>query len=217
MSTTESSNDNMNRTRRGSVGNAVFSNLFQRSATTGSASIFPAAAANMNDANRRRLSVSTLGIHGTSPSNASIPYHYRRGSMSTNSDCIDESAIEEDDGSARTAPPTPFTRRMSFGANTRGFRTGGTSPGTDQGAFNWSEQLRTRAESSVTGSRPSFSYTTGLGSSPPRVPQSQHQDTSKSVSEMPAPPSQPMKPKQPERMKPDPFQERILKGDFYMD
>jgi hypothetical protein len=34
---------------------------------------------------------------------------------------------------------------------------------------------------------------------------------------MPAPPSQPMKPKQPERMKPDAFQERILKGDFYMD
>jgi hypothetical protein len=36
---------------------------------------------------------------------------------------------------------------------------------------------------------------------------------------MQAPPAQAaaVKPKQPERRKPDPFQERILKGDFYMD
>jgi len=87
----------------------------------------------------------------------------------------------------------------------------------DQGAFNWSEQLRTRAESSVTGARPSFSYGSGLGTSPPRATQTQSQDRAKSMSEMPAPPSQPMKPKQPERRKPDAFQERILKGDFYMD
>jgi len=36
---------------------------------------------------------------------------------------------------------------------------------------------------------------------------------------MPAPPVQApvVKPKQPEPRKPDAFQERILKGDFYMD
>ncbi|KAG4217820.1 hypothetical protein PC116_g33700 [Phytophthora cactorum] len=36
---------------------------------------------------------------------------------------------------------------------------------------------------------------------------------------MPAPPQQAaaVKPKQPERPKPDPMQDGILKGDFYMD
>jgi hypothetical protein len=44
-------------------------------------------------------------------------------------------------------------------------------------------------------------------------------DRSKSISDMPQPPAQAasVKPKQPERPKPDAFQERILKGDFYMD
>lgn len=137
--------------------------------------------------------------------------------MSTNSDSIDESAIEEEDmpgGGARTAPNTPFVRRMSFGQPAmRGYRPGG-SPGNDQQGFNWSEQLRSRAESSVTGARPSFS----LASSPPRgFP---NHDRAKSVSDMPMPqpPAQAaaVKPKQ-EPRKPDAFQERILKGDFYMD
>ena len=42
----------------------------------------------------------------------------------------------------------------------------------------------------------------------------------KSVSDMPAPPQQAAavaQPKRPERQKPDAMQERILKGDFYMD
>jgi hypothetical protein len=44
-------------------------------------------------------------------------------------------------------------------------------------------------------------------------------ERAKSVSEMPAPPiavPAPTPPR-PERKKPDAFQERILKGDFYMD
>jgi hypothetical protein len=44
-------------------------------------------------------------------------------------------------------------------------------------------------------------------------------ERAKSVSEMPAPPiavPAPAPPR-PERKKPDAFQERILKGDFYMD
>lgn len=93
---------------------------------------------------------------------------------------------------------------------------------SDQG-FNWSEQLRSRAESTVSGSRPSFSFASGLTNSPPRlgaVPPSGGHDRNKSVSEMPAPPAQAPKPRSPPRdtrPKPDHFQERILKGDFYMD
>jgi hypothetical protein len=34
---------------------------------------------------------------------------------------------------------------------------------------------------------------------------------------MPAPPTQPAQPKPEQRRKPDAYQERILKGDFYMD
>ncbi|KAG8421527.1 hypothetical protein J3458_003400 [Metarhizium acridum] len=142
----------------------------------------------------------------------------RRGSMSTSSDSIDENAIEDEDvpGSARTAPNTPFVRRMSFGASAmRGYRPGGNSPGNDQQGFNWSEQLRSRAESSVSaGPRASFS----LASSPPRG--ASHHDRAKSVSDMMQPPVQTpppaQQPKQ-EPRKPDAFQERILKGDFYMD
>ncbi|KAI1446678.1 hypothetical protein F5Y02DRAFT_416565 [Annulohypoxylon stygium] len=53
-------------------------------------------------------------------------------------------------------------------------------------AFNWSEQLRSRAESNVQGHRPSFPA--GRYGSPPRG-NGQH-DRSKSISEMPAPPQQ---------------------------
>ena len=258
-------NDNMNRPRRGSVGNAVFSNLFQRTSTSpGSAPVVPPAV-NMNDAQRRRLSVSTLGVHSGSPTSSSAPYHFRRASTSTNSESIDESAVDEDDSSpngSKNTPTTPF-RRMSMGGPPRGFRNGSISGGKtrpsiphtqgtlhtgpaslrnpsytdatssaginnvadifsppDQSQFNWSEQLRSRAESSISGSRGSFSFGNGFGTSPPRANIMQGQDRAKSVAEMPAPPAQsppPRKPKQPERQKPDAFQERILKGDFYMD
>ncbi|KAL2212313.1 hypothetical protein CC79DRAFT_358728 [Sarocladium strictum] len=263
-----------NRQRRSSITQAAMSNLFQRGGSN-------AGTGPSNDG-RRRLSVTTLGLSGTQQ-NASPSFNLRRGSMSTNSnsDSIDESAIEEDEGQlgAKTAPTTPFVRRMSFGAPTvRGYRAGG-SPGngndpvstspplgrrhsgqkspppaqgssisaalsaagrrsslissslpqastikhprapsdnaasrSDQSGFNWSEQLRSRAESSVSGARPSFS----LASSPPRG--SVQHDRAKSVSDMPQPPVQVPAPKpQPERRKPDAFQERILKGDFYMD
>ncbi|RYP43988.1 hypothetical protein DL768_009500 [Monosporascus sp. mg162] len=62
----------------------------------------------LNDPQRRRLSVTTLGLSGASANGASA-LGIRRGSMSTNSnnsDSIDESAIEYDEigGGARTAP-----------------------------------------------------------------------------------------------------------------
>jgi hypothetical protein len=84
------------------------------------------------------------------------------------------------------------------------------------GGFNWSEQLRSRAESSVSQSqRPSFS-TSPSSAKPTQMPM---HERAKSVSEMPTPPiavPAPIPPR-PERKKPDAFQERILKGDFYMD
>jgi hypothetical protein len=85
-------------------------------------------------------------------------------------------------------------------------------PGEGSG-FNWSEQLRSRAESSVSQTqRPSFSTS-------PSGPKTH--DRTKSVSEMPAPPMAVpppvVAPARPISKKPDAFQERILKGDFYMD
>ncbi|KAK0624712.1 hypothetical protein B0T17DRAFT_616901 [Bombardia bombarda] len=97
---------------------------------------------------------------------------------------------------------------------------------SDQG-FNWSEQLRSRAETTVTsGPRSSFSFASGMGSSPPRgnangggggppSAGSPHHDRARSVSDMPAPPAQAPRARAPQ--KPDHIQERILKGDFYMD
>ena len=270
------------RHRRGSITQAAMSNLFQRGNSNGANGQYGQP---INDAHRRRLSVTTLGLSGSLPNNPAM--NMRRGSMSTNSnnsDSIDENAIDDDDpnGSAKTAPTTPFTRRMSLGGSAmRGYRPGG-SPGNgnknpsspppagrrashafpsaqggsisaalsaannrrasigmpssfqqasntqhtrapsdnntsrpDQQGFNWSEQLRSRAESSVSGARPSFSL---ASTSPPR--HAANHDRAKSVSDMPAPPAQAAAVKSPprqERQKPDAFQERILKGDFYMD
>ncbi|KAG5927659.1 hypothetical protein E4U42_001981 [Claviceps africana] len=265
--------------RRSSITQAAFTQLFQRGSSTGS----NGSNGQMNgafDPQRRRLSVNTIGLSATAPANQPS-FNMRRGSMSTNSDSIDESAIEDDETpcSSRTTPGTPFVRRMSFGGSTmRSYRPGGSSPGNgnnptcppstlgrtasqsrspavsaafsgggrrastamaasagpqasnivpsrapsdsvnsraDQQGFNWSDQLRSRAESSVTGGRPSFS----LASSPPRA--APHHDRARSVSDMAQPPVQApqppvQRPKQ-EPRKPDAFQERILKGDFYMD
>ncbi|RMJ11609.1 hypothetical protein CDV36_008748 [Fusarium kuroshium] len=220
QTTTTNNGEMYTRNRRGSITQAALTNLFQRGNSVPNGSGFPSQSSGPVDTGRRRLSVTTLGLSGTSPTNTSS--FIRRGSMSTNSnnsDSIDENAIEDDDaffGSAKTAPTTPFVPRMSFGtSNMRNIRPNG-SPGNDQQGFNWSEQLRSRAESSVTGARPSFSL---ASTSPPRG-NSIH-DRAKSVSEMPQPPVQAAsvkhQPKQPERPKPDAFQERILKGDFYMD
>jgi len=216
-------NEASNRARRGSFTSQTFNNIFggsvnRSNSTSGPTPPFPgpittAAAQDQ----RRRMSISTLGLSGTSPTQQSpFPFGGRRGSVSTaNSEAIDENAIDDDEGPGRSNPSTPFVRRMSFGA--RALRTvrGSGSPGTtgDGGGFNWSEQLRTRAESSVSQTqRPNFS------TSPSAKPMQMH-ERAKSVSEMPSPPTAvPAAPApRPERKKPDAFQERILKGDFYMD
>lgn len=134
--------------RRSSFAGDTFANLFSshRGSISRSTSDTQAAAANnaaqqptqqypgsissaAAQAQRRRLSLTTLGLSG-SPNQTSPfgSYHNRRDSyVSGTSDAIDESAIEDEPGASQT---TPFGRRMSFGAKAlRDVRTGGTSPG----------------------------------------------------------------------------------------
>ncbi len=230
-------------------------------------------------AQQRRMSLTTLGLSGspnqTSPFNT---MRARRDSIgSNNSGSFDESAVAEDDASARdpnmsnSPSNNSFQRRTSFGARALrdirtgsfGAQTGGGAPGSpgqngtkppSSGSsppqngtissrdakgrglslaplptilltstlsystymltclssagsgegFNWSENLRTRAE------RTSIA---GPASLPGNVAANQSQR--KSVAVMEPPPVAPPKPK--EKPRPDHFQERILKGDFYMD
>jgi hypothetical protein len=121
--------------RRGSFTTQTFNNIFGRSNSTSGAPTAPfpgpittAAAQDQ----RRRMSISTLGLSGTSPTQ-SIPFTFggRRGSVSTaGSDSFDENAIDDDDGPARSNPTTPFARRMSFGAQALRSVRGSGSPGS---------------------------------------------------------------------------------------
>ncbi|KUI57567.1 hypothetical protein VP1G_04904 [Cytospora mali] len=136
------------------------------------------------------------------------------------------------DSAAATVPATSWTAQSSSTTQTKPAIESNTTRSRansdlssatqkDQG-FNWSEQLRSRAESTVASGRPSFSLASGMNGSPPRasaMAPGTH-ERARSVSEMPAPPAQTPKPRSPprdNRPKPDAFQERILKGDFYMD
>jgi hypothetical protein len=207
------------RNRRGSFTTQTFNNIFGRSNSTSGGPTAPFSTPNpiatSGQDQRRRMSISTLGLSGASPTQTT-PFTFgpRRGSISTDrSDSIDESAIDDDDSPSRTGPNTPFTRRISFGAQALRARTNGGSPNGEGSGFNWSEQLRSRAESAVSQTqRPSFSL--------PSSAAKPHERT-KSVSEMSTPPMvvpPPAAPRaRPVSKKPDAFQERILKGDFYMD
>lgn len=229
------------RTRRSSFAGETFANLFTggRSGSisrnssdfngasqqpyNGAGPITSAAA----HAQRRRLSLTTLGLSGSATQASPFgSYNSRRDSYGTaGSDSIDESAIEDDDPRApNPTPATPFARRMSFGAKAlRDVRNGSTSNGSGGGGggggggspqnggegFNWSDNFRSRAErtSSIAGGG-----LYGYNGSPPG---SLKHDRSKSVAVMEPPMRDIPKPK--EQVRPDHFQERILKGDFYMD
>jgi len=164
-------------------------------------------------AQRRRVSISTLGLSGSPSQTSPFGSFRRRDSISSaNSGSLDESAIEEDGpGISSTTPTTPFGRRMSFGA--RALRDvkagsgggaaggGGGGGGGDKGlndGYNWADNFRNRAE------RSSSIASVGATSSPAHV-------RAKSVATQP-----PVK-QIPQANVPDHFQERILKGDFYMD
>jgi hypothetical protein len=222
----------------------TLSDLFARSPSTAATSTYPGpitcAAANAQAQNRRRMSLTTLGLSGTSPTQTS-PFRARResntsigstSSMATST--LDENVIEEGDATGQP-PASPFVRRMSFGARAlRDVRAGNasTSPTADGRGlsssasastrntrrsprmksdmssrrsgegFNWSEQLRSRAESTVEKSSGAASNTAANA-----------RQRAQSTTSMPAPANN----IPPASKVPDHFQERILKGDFYMD
>ncbi|KAI4150433.1 MAG: hypothetical protein LQ340_004071 [Diploschistes diacapsis] len=264
-------------TRRASIAPGQrLSELFGRSATSNNASAgsqaYPgpiaAAAANAQANQKRRMSISTLGLSGspsqTSPFSGVRARHDSSSSNGSGSPTNDSAIDESGDGAAQPST-SPFGRRLSFGARAmrevRGGKGGsmngrasisstittnssprpsplslpptkgarGLSSSLEEGGeadmpssnfpitkssnflnrrvgeaggFNWSDQLRSRAQrsSSITG---------------PTVPsQVPHHHKSATVTSAEMPPSQMPKPTQ---TPPDYFQERILKGDFYMD
>ncbi|KAL8952295.1 MAG: hypothetical protein Q9222_001784 [Ikaeria aurantiellina] len=167
------------------------------SATTPYPTPIATAAASAQVQQRRRLSITSLGLSG-SPTQTSAFARARQGSLSSgasNNTSIDENAIEEGDAPPLSASPTSrFARRMSSGARAlRDVRTGsGNANGRSSTAANTAPSVKGRAPAVSARERQAASNTT------PPV-------------EVPAKP-----PAQPVRV-PDQFQERILKGDFYMD
>ena len=231
-------------------------------ATATSAFPGPITTAAANAQSRRRMSISTLGLSGNSPTQTS-PFASaasRRASISsagTGSTYLDESVIEEGDGPV-VSPTTPLARRMSFGAKAlREVRTGVGSGMGNNGrlstgstisnprrlsslsssttfpsstnkdsqsqqprsnvrsgrysgdGFNWSDSFRSRAERAATVSVPLAATTASSATAASTLPRHR----AESVNTAPAPMNE--VPKAP--MVPDAFQERLLKGDFYMD
>jgi len=155
------------------------------------------------NAQRRRLSLTTVGL-AASPQQSSFQSRPRTESLSSaNSGSVDESPFEDDLGPASSSnPATPFARRLSFGARAmRDVRQSNGSVGNSNGeGYNFAENMRTRAE------RTSMS-----GAHPMQRPETHQRAKSVAIME---PPVREM-PKTPKV--PDAMQERILKGDFYMD
>ena len=231
------------------------SELFGRSPnnTGGGPPLYPSpittAAANAQAQQRRRMSITSLGLSGSpTQSSAFAPARARQDSVSSGgspSTSIDENAVEDGDAAQNGSPTSPFARRMSFGARAlrdvktgtgtgningrasmnsasrppvkgRGLSSNHTSTRENFGkvsnysakrsgeGFNWSEQLRSRAERS--------SSVAGPPSSPSGVSSGHHQRTPSAAPIEPPIKEMPKSPKVP-----DHFQERILKGDFYMD
>lgn len=189
------------------------SELFGRSPNNngGGPPLYPSpittAAANAQAQQRRRMSITSLGLSGSpTQSSAFAQARARQDSVSSGgspSTSIDENAVEDGDAAPSGSPTSPFARRMSFGA--RALRDVKTGTGNVNGeGFNWSEQLRSRAERSSSAAGPL--------ASPPGVSPGHHQNTTSAAPVEPPIKEMPKGPKVP-----DHFQERILKGDFYMD
>ncbi|KAK0637525.1 hypothetical protein DIS24_g10731 [Lasiodiplodia hormozganensis] len=160
-------------------------------------------------ANRRRLSLTTLGLSG-SPSQPS-PFSTMRSRgesvSSATSGSFNESPFDDDDTSSSNSPPntaatSPFARRLSFGARAlRDVKQGNGSGNTSANdGFNFAENMRTRAE------RSSISAASPGRVSPPMHHRAKSIATAEPIREVPK-----------VTKAPDAFQERILKGDFYMD
>ncbi|KAI9831264.1 MAG: hypothetical protein M1826_003703 [Phylliscum demangeonii] len=204
----------------------------------------PIATAAANAQHRRRMSISTLGLSGNSPTQTSPSTLAAAASAASRRDStssagtgstipnVDESVIEEGESPLSfTAPNTPLGRRMSFGARAlREVRTAGAGAGVGAGAgsngagihaaaegFNWSDSFRARAErtaslsTSPSAASASAIHQRALGRGAVNLPSNASAPGSALASatrrEMPKPPV----------TVPDAFQERILKGDFYID
>ncbi|KAJ6009804.1 hypothetical protein N7499_004795 [Penicillium canescens] len=177
-----------NRHRRGSI-----ADIFSKSSNTNQAS-------QSNQANQRRLSISTLGLSGSPTQTAFGNQNFRRGSISSSLGSVPntDDAIAED---AEESPNSQFARRVSFGA--QALRDARGSTGNGEG-FNWSEALRSRAERAPS-----------LGA--PVSPQAQQRQSgyhqrAASIASMEQPGRE--MPRQAKQNKPDFFQEKILRGDF---
>jgi len=204
--------DTGSRPRRTSFSSSTFNSLLGRSNTGNSAvSPFPGpiTTAAAHD-QRRRMSAT-----GTSPTQSN-PFARRVSVSTTNSDTIPESAIDDEDGPSSSSPASPFARRMSKAAEDvlNGSNALRKNLGNTNGeGFNWSEQIRSRAESSVSSAgRPSFSNPSSADKSPP--PAAIH-ERAKSVSAAPQQPPPPQTLKERIYAKPDDIGERMLKGDYY--
>ncbi|RPA92191.1 hypothetical protein L873DRAFT_217488 [Choiromyces venosus 120613-1] len=201
---------NYSHTRRSSLGPGTLTDFFSTSrAPTTSAYPGPITSA-AAQANRRRMSMSN--VSGTSPPRVQTNMaSMRRGSISSvssASSAVDESAIEEGEvnaGSPSSLGGSPFARRLSFGARAlRDVRI---------------PQGRNPANFPVSAGAASPTVTRGFWLDGRSGSQSQGSDRDESpvqrrqsISVMP-PPVNAISSKDAH----DPLQERMLKGDFYMD
>jgi len=152
---------------------------------------------------RRRMSVSA--ISGTSPPQLQTSFSLRRGSVSSNSSSastVDECAIDETEGPASASPTSPFARRMSWGAKMRDIRLPNTSRVPQSPAASPNVARSFWPDSSLKKN----------GDISPTDPSLQQRRQS-----MPAPPSGAMPIPTTKKRSADPFQERMLRNDFYMD
>ena len=226
-----------------------FSDIFGRSPTSmnGGTSTYPGpiATAAVN-AQRRRTSVSALGLNG-SPTQAPLvnPRNRTESWSSGGTGSIDEEAIEDGDAPATTSPSSPFGRRLSFGA--RAYQEARMRAGNDNGkatsdsATSSAPQGRGLSSSQKSPSdfakrlSNQFNQRSGEGFKWSEQLRSRAERSSSVTSPTAAasgvsprepprtapaaaapPPAQDQSAKW-ERPKPDAFKERILMGDFYMD
>lgn len=106
------------------------SELFGRSPTNSNGpTLYPSpiatAAANAQAQQRRRMSITSLGLSGTlTPSSTFSQARVRQDSLSSGSS-IDENAVDDSEAAPNGSPTSPFARRMSFGARAlRDVKTG---------------------------------------------------------------------------------------------
>ena len=140
------------RTRRSSFAGATFADLFGTARSSASAPRAVPSTANADNqqgqypgpitnaaaqAQRRRMSLTTLGLSGSPTATSPFGSYRGRGESvgSVNSGSIDESAVEDDFAKDQSTPNTPFARRMSFGARAmRDIRSGGSGGGGVDGS-----------------------------------------------------------------------------------